>query len=286
MKSKFNKRQTVTFKKTDGHVIAVYRADIESVREAENPDHTILTFKKCESHPEGGELHLEQKLDDVIDRLNGVPSAEQKREWEREILKAIGRAAEDRLLQVPLERDTAIAGISTAAARIDKMLKDKLREEEVRQRSAQDAIASRNKSILSKTFGNTREYQAAIAYLAENKDTPDRIRNQIDVARAGHLRDQERLEDRYRREITFLENQARDPQMGSADRALLEQKIRDHRLGHMEPDFTFRRDPNNNSLARTESDLREMNRERAQELYDSHKRGRGLGLSRSRGYER
>lgn len=288
MKSNFNKRQPVTFKNTDGHAVSVLRADIESVRAAENPDQTILTFKKCENHPDGGELHIDQPLDDVVDRLNGQPSAEQKHEWEREILKDIGHKADERLLQIPLERENTVKEINMIAARTEKMLKDRLRTEEFRKQAAEETIARKEKSFFSKIFGKGQEYHAAVAYLAESGDVPDRVREQIEVAREGHARDKELLEDKYRSEITFLENQARDPQMGPADRALLEQKIREHRLGHMEPDFRFVRDPNQKDLARSEFDMHVLNREKARELFDAHKRDHGLGLyrSRDRGYER
>lgn len=274
MKQEFDKAKPIEFTAPPGSTTAVYqiyRADIQSVQAAPKQalGNTIIHLKICERHPEGGQLSLDDDVEDVVDRLNGMPDDATVRDWEDAILqrrvtttqsqKAALEAAYPRdqekqrreykkVIDGLSERDTEIRSALDRCARqvhASPRLKLALRLQDYAGSLASNTIRAKVISMLAQGMGG--EGWDHINYVALNKDAPNsiekikvNIKADLDLALAG-------LKRKFEERLGELEGLLDDPQMTDEDTASLARKIEEHRISHAEPDFTFVHDPASHS---------------------------------------
>lgn len=274
MKQEFEKAKPIEFTAAAGSAEPFYhihRADIKSVQAAPktDPGNTIIHLKICERHPEGGRLSVDDELEIVIRRLNGLPDEETVREWEEGILQErvialqnqkaallskypVDEARQERGYQKIFEdlsaRDAQIrSSLDVCARRVGASPRLKLAVwlQDYADRFALDSKRAKVISVAAQAIGgNGWEH---VDHIAQNKDVPNSI-EKIEVSiRADLVMARERLKQNFETKLAELDELLGDPHMTADDNAALARQIEEYRRSHAEPDYTFVRDPASHS---------------------------------------
>lgn len=301
MKKEFDKVKPVEFTGLDGVVVQVYRADIASVAAAPKSSeaNSIIVLKVCERHSEGGSLLLQDDIQKVIDVLNGRPDPELIGEWEVDLLEKRVIATKAEIIEANLQKAISSGKMEHGYRKTLTEIKDEKQQIETSLAASRKAIQESPRlrfavrmnafadSLPQDSFRQRMVFRAAeiigrdgmghIDYVDTHKNTPasyDRVaasmENDRDNARAA-------LDRKYAREIESLERLSAEPQMTAGDRAVLNDKIEKHRVGHAEPEFTFVRDPKGESY-RPQTELEQERRVQMLERM----RERGISQERQR----
>lgn len=268
MKQDFNKQQYIVLMDGQGNQRRFLKRDIQSFRsaEAESVVQTIIAIENSLNRGEIIEIGVQEKSEEVLRLLNGEPSPEDIAAWSRDIIEDRQKQAKNTLDNKTSQFNERIEQLNNwheanLARAIPELTRSKLDVEKTKKTIESSPILQRAEAAFK--LAQTREpgslsYKASMAVfqtLAMSNATliSERSQQEKRAERAEEnlqnlKRDAEAQKTReqlaYDRQRTHLENQMNDSQMLPGDKDILAKKIKDYRLGHAEPEFKFRRDPN------------------------------------------
>jgi hypothetical protein len=308
MKEEFNKQKIITVTGIDGVPRTIDIYTIESIKPAVSLQAgSIIKFN------EGEDFQAKEQAEEIAKLINGDPDPSLVRKWEEEILARHSRAALLALAELQREHHQSMLALQDKAAQKEK-------ENDILERSHTFRIAQyladidkKPRSKLGRRLFEQSEktenafmaglYKNCAAILAGRDDILfDAVKNiqeqlkklkENAVKAAQEKEQEERTKDRtYRVELERLQGMINDPQMSMDDRGILQQKIRDYRQGHEDPQFQFVRDREGNY--REKGEIEGEERERSRAVYErevarsraEREQGHNRDSSRDYGYER